>query len=1190
MKVLYALILNLLLLCLALVGYGQNFNMGNLGTINNACGGTFYDAGGPGSNYTSNQNFTATFCAPPGQYISFDFTQFSTELNYDYLDIYNGASTASTLIGSYSGNNGPGTVTSTIGGCLTFEFSSDGIFNYSGWVASITCSTTPPSTGNDCSSASPFCTGAVYTFPNNTGVASLGTINCLITTPNPVWYYMQIQNGGNLDINIAQTNGGGNGIDVDFNLWGPFTSLSAGCAAIAAGTAPNVDCSYSPSATEQANIVGALPGQFYIMLLTNYSNQAGEITFTNTAGSTAITNCAILCTINDVTANAGACNPATNTYDLSGQITVTNPPTTGTLTITNSCGGTVTLNPPFSSPINYSLSGLPTTGGACNVTASFSADATCSFTQSYTSPASCGSTGLNCPQYASVSSSPNVTCGGQVYYLEVLNTACNGTVSFNVVGNWGSTYANELTWQVTSNLTGAIVASDLVPGNNIDGGSFNVTVGPLNPAVVGNIFTFTVFDSFGDGFNGVGGFISIQQPVGTNIVGPITGNFGVSNATIFGANIAISPATITVTTPTGPVVATVNNCNKFKIPLTFQNTNYCSTSSVSVPWVITCQATGAVISSGTTNLTVYPNLPSSISDVVTIDFNEATCVWDVTPLNGCAMADLGTIFTISPLPSSLPPPLNCGSGGQTFQLTYNGLPGSPNCCSTGGPQVPNVYNQTFPQASVVPGISPFYNLSNHAAVLTVPPFNTGGSATSLTFTVNVNNYCFNQPGPNIPATTQYWITIIVDGQIVYDQVTVNPGPTNTSVSINLATIPGGYTENSTIQVYVYPNSFSLGATNTVYNPVLNCPIPNAQDGAWDANITATINAVFSQLAPTNGICNFSSFLTNGCCPPNSVPNTSATICSGESLSALTNWQNAVNNANTSCVVFSSILPVAGSVMPDNQFPNGINISNAQIQQSVSAYAYCDSDGSGDINAGDTYTLISTFVLTVNPSQTPTFNPVGPYCSGSVIPALPTISNEGITGTWSPVINNTATTVYTFTPTVGQCASVANTTIIINPLPLVSVSPSSDNICDGDILTLTANGADSIYSWSPNINISSTTSNPVNVNPSVNTTYTVIGTDVNGCTGQASAVITVSPIVTPIFPPIPALCVNDTPPLLPTTSINGITGTWSPSTINTSASGTTTYIFTPDDPNQCGETITTSVTIDPLPFTTPIFHD
>jgi hypothetical protein len=866
---------------------------------------------------------------------------------------------------------------------------------------------------------------------------------------------------------------------------------------------------------------------------------------------------------------------------------VTNPPTTGTLTITNSCGGSVTLNPPFTSPINYSLTGLLPTGSGCNVTASFSTDATCTFTQSYISPAPCGSLGLNCPQYANVSSSPNVTCGGQIYYLEVQNTACNGTVSFNVVGNWGSTYANEITWQVTSNQTGAVIASG---GPGINGANFNISVGPLNPAVVGNIFTLTVFDSFGDGFNGVGGFISIQQPVGTNIVGPITGNFGVSNATIFGANIAISPATITITTPTGPIVATVNNCAKFKVPVTLQNTNYCSTTNVNIPWSIVCQSTGAVISNGTTNVTVYPNLPQSASDLVDISFNQATCQWTVTPLSGCTMANIGSIFTISPNPATLSPPTTCAAGSQTFQVTYNGLPASPNCCSTGGPLVPIAYNQAFNQSNVTSGTSPFWTNSNHAGRLIIPPYNSGGNANALTLTVNVSNYCFNQPGANFPANTAYWVTIIIDGQIVYDQMTANPGPANTTVNLNLANIPNGYNENSVIQVYVYPNSFSSGATNTVYNPAVPCPIPNAQDGVWNAQISATINASFIQQAPTVGICNFSTFLPSGCCTPAIVPDVTTTICSGGSLATLNTWQNAVNTANNNCVVFSSVTPVAGTILPDNILPNGINNGASPINQTVSAYSYCDSDGSGDINAGDTYTLISTFVLTVNPSQTPTFNPVGPYCSGSVIPALPTISNEGITGTWSPVINNAATTVYTFTPTVGQCASVANTTIIINPLPLVSVSPSSDNICDGDILTLTANGADSIYSWSPNINISSTTSNPVNVNPSVNTTYTVIGTDINGCTGQATAVITVSPIVTPIFPPIPALCVNDTPPLLPTTSINGITGTWSPTTINTSAPGSTTYTFTPNDPNQCGETITTSVTIDPLPFTTPIFHD
>ncbi|MFN5622030.1 MAG: hypothetical protein ACK478_12065, partial [Flavobacteriales bacterium] len=63
-------------------------------------------------------------------------------------------------------------------------------------------------------------------------------------------------------------------------------------------------------------------------------------------------------------------------------------------------------------------------------------------------------------------------------------------------------------------------------------------------------------------------------------------------------------------------------------------------------------------------------------------------------------------------------------------------------------------------------------------------------------------------------------------------------------------------------------------------------------------------------------------------------------------------------------------------------------------------------------------------------MTPTFAAVGPFCSGASIPALPTTSTNGITGTWNPAINNTATTGYTFTPTAGQCATTASLTITI----------------------------------------------------------------------------------------------------------------------------------------------------------------
>ena len=65
-------------------------------------------------------------------------------------------------------------------------------------------------------------------------------------------------------------------------------------------------------------------------------------------------------------------------------------------------------------------------------------------------------------------------------------------------------------------------------------------------------------------------------------------------------------------------------------------------------------------------------------------------------------------------------------------------------------------------------------------------------------------------------------------------------------------------------------------------------------------------------------------------------------------------------------------------------------------------------------------------------------------------------------------------------------------------------------------------------------------------------------------------ITITPQVTPTFTQIGPLCQNSTAPALPATSNNGITGTWSPATINTATAGTTTYTFTPTD-GQCATT-------------------
>ena len=83
-------------------------------------------------------------------------------------------------------------------------------------------------------------------------------------------------------------------------------------------------------------------------------------------------------------------------------------------------------------------------------------------------------------------------------------------------------------------------------------------------------------------------------------------------------------------------------------------------------------------------------------------------------------------------------------------------------------------------------------------------------------------------------------------------------------------------------------------------------------------------------------------------------------------------------------------------------------------------------------------------ITVNPIVTPTFVTVASSCANATLTALPTTSTNGISGTWSPVLDNTETTIYTFTPTVGQCATTTTQTITIsNPLvtsPISFVAP------------------------------------------------------------------------------------------------------------------------------------------------------
>jgi hypothetical protein len=122
----------------------------------NVCSGVFYDSGGQSGNYSDNEYSTTTICpTSAGQFIQLNFTSFNLEAGFDDLTVYNG-STASSLIGSYTGTGSPCSITSTApDGCLTTQFSSDVVTTYSGWSAIVNCvsSAAPSLPGSTCSNA-----------------------------------------------------------------------------------------------------------------------------------------------------------------------------------------------------------------------------------------------------------------------------------------------------------------------------------------------------------------------------------------------------------------------------------------------------------------------------------------------------------------------------------------------------------------------------------------------------------------------------------------------------------------------------------------------------------------------------------------------------------------------------------------------------------------------------------------------------------------------------------------------------------------------------------------------------------------------------------------------------------------------------------------------------------------------------
>lgn len=151
-----------------------------------------------------------------------------------------------------------------------------------------------------------------------------------------------------------------------------------------------------------------------------------------------------------------------------------------------------------------------------------------------------------------------------------------------------------------------------------------------------------------------------------------------------------------------------------------------------------------------------------------------------------------------------------------------------------------------------------------------------------------------------------------------------------------------------------------------------------------------------------------------------------------------------------------------------------------------------------------------------------------------------LSNAAIA---SPVFNGTASNTYTVTGTnnAGGCTSTASVTITVNPLPVVDAGVN-DTICNEQTVQLAASGAVS-YSWTPTSNLSDANSaNPV-FDGAATTTFTVTGTDANGCENTDNVEIVVHPLPVADFLAPADVCLGNPTIITDNSSGNGLAYTW-----------------------------------------------
>lgn len=541
--------------------------------------------------------------------------------------------------------------------------------------------------------------------------------------------------------------------------------------------------------------------------------------------------------------------------------------------------------------------------------------------------------------------------------------------------------------------------------------------------------------------------------------------------------ISISPLTTTVVSVTS---TGTNGC----FGTTSKTLNPQSTSTLTIsPSQTICNGSAITLTAGGASASYSWNTNSTSSNIsVSPSVTSVYSVFGYSLNNPCPSSTISTTVSVIPSPT-------VGFTLPSYTVCYNK---SAVITATGA----NSYYYPAPNIS-----SPNYTVPFVTGNQTITVIGTGTNGCQSTATVPLNVISNPVVSINSPTNTicsGNSLTLTAIGANTYSWVTssnsqsiaITPTSTTTYSVVGMSAVGCTASTFYNVNVYLSP-TVTIAQTNTVLCSGNSATLTasGAMSYTWAPSTTSSSMAVTPNATTIYSVTGVNS---NGCTQTTTasiIVNPMPTVTIGTTTNALCSGQ-------------STTLIALGAT--NYTWTNGPQTDSFVITPSVTTtYSVVGS------SLGCRDSIWTTMIVNNNPIVTVSTN-TNNVCSGS--PVILT-ANGASSYTWS---NNTfnsttqvnppaSTNVYSVT---GANAAGCETTktIAINtiPSPTVSVSSNNNPVCVGQPATITAVGA-TTYSWN-NFSFNYF----IVPSPTVNTTYTVTGTDPNGCYDQK--VITQSVIV------------------------------------------------------------------------------